>query len=90
MDEDFKYSDMASSNNETNILKYRSKTRLCGQKIAIKLYYVCSERNANFGIGANLLTQLMKLLILLKGHYLKEILRMCIQKFKDLKTTKDI
>ncbi|KAI8024044.1 Calcium-transporting ATPase 1, endoplasmic reticulum-type [Camellia lanceoleosa] len=35
--------------------------------------------NANSGIGANLLTQLMKVLILFKGHYLKAISRMCIQ-----------
>ncbi|GMP65625.1 hypothetical protein CsSME_00026341 [Camellia sinensis var. sinensis] len=30
MDEDFMYSDMASSNNGSNKLKYRSKTHLCG------------------------------------------------------------
>ncbi|GMP75202.1 hypothetical protein CsSME_00032376 [Camellia sinensis var. sinensis] len=62
MDEDFMYSDMASSNNGSNILKYRSKTCLCGQKVTIK------KENAISGIGANLLTQLMKVLILFKDH----------------------
>ncbi|CAL5344692.1 unnamed protein product [Camellia sinensis] len=60
MDEDFMYSDMASSNNGSNILKYRSKTCLCGQKVTIKvtqsernknkgkLYCACAERKCNF------------------------------------------
>ncbi|GMP60409.1 hypothetical protein CsSME_00023286 [Camellia sinensis var. sinensis] len=84
MSKNFAYSDMASSNNESNILKYKSKTCLCGQKTAIK------KGNANSGIGANLLIQLMKVLILFKGYYLKGISRMCIQECKSLKTTKDI
>ncbi|GMP63147.1 hypothetical protein CsSME_00024950 [Camellia sinensis var. sinensis] len=82
MDEDF--IDMASSNNGSNILKYRSKTCFCGQKATIK------KENANSGICANLLTQLMKALTLFKGHYLEANSKMCIQECKYLKTTKDI
>ncbi|CAL5337771.1 hypothetical protein CsSME_00021061 [Camellia sinensis var. sinensis] len=55
-----RYSDMASSSNGSNILKYRNKTCLCGQKAAIevtqsernknkgKLYYACAERKCKF------------------------------------------
>ncbi|GMP56651.1 hypothetical protein CsSME_00021062 [Camellia sinensis var. sinensis] len=92
MDEDFMYSDMASSSNESNILKYRNKTCFCGQKAAIKesCTMLVQKENANSGIGASLLTQLMKVLILFKGDYLKAISRMCIQDCKYLKITKDI
>ncbi|GMP89702.1 hypothetical protein CsSME_00041154 [Camellia sinensis var. sinensis] len=84
MDKDFMFSDMASSNNGSNILKYRSKTCLCGEKTAIEesCTRLIQKENANSGIGANLLTQLMKLLILFKGQYLKAISRMCIQECK--------
>ncbi|CAL5337773.1 unnamed protein product [Camellia sinensis] len=55
-----RYSDMASSSNESNILKYRNKTCFCGQKAAIKvtqsernnnkgkLYYACTKRKCKF------------------------------------------
>ncbi|KAL7220571.1 hypothetical protein ACSBR2_013451 [Camellia fascicularis] len=55
-----RYSDMASSSNGSNILKYRNKTCLCGQKAVIevtrskrnknkgKLYYACAERKCKF------------------------------------------
>ncbi|CAL5391742.1 unnamed protein product [Camellia sinensis] len=51
---------MASSNNGSNILKYRRKTCLCGQKASIKvtqsernknkgkLYYACAEGKCKF------------------------------------------
>ncbi|CAL5354815.1 unnamed protein product [Camellia sinensis] len=47
MDEDLMFIDMASSNDGNNILKYRSKTCLCGEKAAIKVTQ--SERNKNKG-----------------------------------------
>ncbi|KAL7220572.1 hypothetical protein ACSBR2_013452 [Camellia fascicularis] len=55
-----RYSDIASSSNGSNILKYRNKTCFCGQKAAIKvtqsernnnkgkLYYACAKRKCKF------------------------------------------